>query len=952
MRSKLLVLAITLFLLLSGMLIAVGGRAREGEQSIERDIEENDISKIYDWYDLDDVRDNLDDSYILMNDLDENTDGYDDLVDTEKGWDPIGEFDEDDPIRFSGRLYGDCYEIRDLYINRPEQSHVGLFEISEGDIVNLSIVNANVSGNWYVGSLAGTLTYGTIHNSSATGDVSGASVIGGLVGTNTCGLVNNSYSLVDVNGEENVGGLIGYLDGTVMGSYAKGNVQGAQMVGGLAGFNNGTVRSSYTSVEIRADPVYFPASAFAGGLTGINQGEIYRSYSMSNVITTESGAGGLVGYNYGLVSNSYARGDVEGDGYEVTKIGGLVGWNNQGVVENSYSTGIVNGTDYVGGLVGRSNDSMVKNSFWDRDRSGIDSSDGGTAKSTEEMKNVSTFTDLSTEGLDEAWDFVGDPYDDDGDQDIWSIDEDEIRNDGYPFFSWEELYSLTIEVEGQGSVEVYPDKVNYRADEVVTLTAIPDENWYFKDWTGDIPDNQEGYEISIVMDDHKYITAWFVKEADGVVDFEVTINEPKDGEEFEENENISIEIEVENLHHDDYEVVVPLNIHDDEDNVTANESWMVDIDGHDSLEIEHEWEAEEKGEYEITVSVHDPWLDVIYDEDAVTITVVEVYEHALKIEEPVGNGTVKVDGQEVMEWPYEKAYEYSTDVELEALPEQGWYFDGWEGTDETGEEITITMDSQKELTAYFEEHTYTLDVAIEGEGTVEVEPDLDHYEPGTDVTLTANPDEHWYFVEWSGNLNEFKENKEITVTMDEDRSITAVFEENTYTLDVTVEGEGDVEISPEKEEYKPKEEVNLTAISDEHWYFKEWIENGFRTDEDFTVTMDEDKSITAVFEENTYTLDVTVEGEGDVEISPEKEEYRPGTEVVLTAIPEENREFVRWTGNETGTNETIEITIDEDIEIKAVFEEADEDISIPGFSLIVLALGSLAALKIYSKTKK
>ena len=50
--------------------------------------------EIWDWYDLDAVRDNLGGSYILMNNLDSTTPGYISLASPTanggKGWDPIG----------------------------------------------------------------------------------------------------------------------------------------------------------------------------------------------------------------------------------------------------------------------------------------------------------------------------------------------------------------------------------------------------------------------------------------------------------------------------------------------------------------------------------------------------------------------------------------------------------------------------------------------------------------------------------------------------------------------------------------------------------------------------------------------------------------------------------------------------------------------------------------------
>lgn len=75
MRKKLFVLVITLSLLLSGLLAAVGGEATKGKESVGKGIEEietQSAQEIHDWDDLGAVRDDLDGNYVLMNDLDEN----------------------------------------------------------------------------------------------------------------------------------------------------------------------------------------------------------------------------------------------------------------------------------------------------------------------------------------------------------------------------------------------------------------------------------------------------------------------------------------------------------------------------------------------------------------------------------------------------------------------------------------------------------------------------------------------------------------------------------------------------------------------------------------------------------------------------------------------------------------------------------------------------------------
>jgi len=120
-------------------------------------------------------------------------------------------------------------------------------------------------------------------------------------------------------------------------------------------------------------------------------------------------------------------------------VGGLVGWNhNNSTISNSYATGSVSGYQDVGGLVGDNSTSTVENSFWDTETSSCSESDGGTGKTTEEMKYVRTFTDVAwSDGLDAPWDFVGNPYDDEGTDDDWNIDYTRI-NDGYPFLSWQD----------------------------------------------------------------------------------------------------------------------------------------------------------------------------------------------------------------------------------------------------------------------------------------------------------------------------------------------------------------------------------------------------------------------------------------------------------------------------------------------------------------------------------
>ena len=122
----------------------------------------------------------------------------------------------------------------------------------------------------------------------------------------------------------------------------------------------------------------------------------------------------------------------------------------------------------------------------------------------------------------------------------------------------------------------------------------------------------------------------------------------------------------------------------------------------------------------------------------------------------------------------------SITVSLAAEAEEGWYFDRWEG-DLSGssnpETITIEADKEKSVTAVFLEEIvpeYSLNVTIEGDGSVAKNPDRSSYTEGEEVTLTASAASGWSFIEWGGDLSGSANPRKIV--MDNDKKITAVFE--------------------------------------------------------------------------------------------------------------------------------------------------------------------------------
>jgi len=299
--------------------------SEDDEDSVTVSIsEEGEIEEIYDWYDLDEVRDALDGDYVLMNDLDEETDGYDGLVDTEEGWEPIGEYDEENEefVSFSGSFDGNGHEIREIYINRPAEEHVGLFGTSEGKIENVGILDAEVNGYWFVGSLVGSNSYGTVQNSYAIGEVSGDGAVGGLVGSNTYGRVDFSFTDGEVEGEESIGGLVGYQGGGpgpgwafTENSYSLTDVSGEKEIGGLVGSNHHSkINSSYAAGEVEGEED-------VGGLVGIIGlgGPADIEYSYWDVDTTgQDESDGGTGLTTDEMTGGEALDNIDGFDFEET----------------------------------------------------------------------------------------------------------------------------------------------------------------------------------------------------------------------------------------------------------------------------------------------------------------------------------------------------------------------------------------------------------------------------------------------------------------------------------------------------------------------------------------------------------------------------------------------------------------------------------------------------------
>ncbi len=201
---------------------------------------------------------------------------------TGEGWQPIGAPEN----RFSGIYDGNGYTIRNLTINKPDASFVGLFGIvDEAFITDVTLENVQIRGYNRVGALSGYANnQSSIIRCASSGNIRvdqnwGGGLIGildknsavfdsystvnltgdgfsqgGLIGTcQENSLMEDTYATGAVRGSNYVGGLLGWIDrqSEVYTSYATGGVVGNDHVGGLIGGGDGTqdVVGSYWNKE-------------------------------------------------------------------------------------------------------------------------------------------------------------------------------------------------------------------------------------------------------------------------------------------------------------------------------------------------------------------------------------------------------------------------------------------------------------------------------------------------------------------------------------------------------------------------------------------------------------------------------------------------------------------------------------------------------------------------------
>jgi uncharacterized protein (DUF2141 family) len=315
-----------------------------------------------------------------------------------------------------------------------------------------------------------------------------------------------------------------------------------------------------------------------------------------------------------------------------------------------------------------------------------------------------------------------------------------------------------------------------------------------------------------------------------------------------------------------------------------------------------------------------------------------------------------------------ESYDYNTSVELSAMPDTGSTFTGWSDGCSGAGSCTVSMDQARSVSAAFSLNQYTVqaDANGNGSGTISSNPagisftyqdqstatisDLDH---GSSITLTATASAG-SSVSWSGCAATGGTAVEATCTfsfLDDNKTVTATFTLNQYTVQANASGNGSGTVSSDvgginysypslnsgtSLALSQGSTITVTATADPgstvSWSGCPGSEGTAFIATCTFLNLDGNKTVTAIFSLDAFSLSVQLEGSGagTVTSSPPGidcgtdcvESYAIGTTVTLTAVPDLKSSFKGWSGSCSGSELTCDVTIEQAVLVGAEFDSS------------------------------
>ncbi|MBN2417126.1 carboxypeptidase regulatory-like domain-containing protein [bacterium] len=438
---------------------------------------------------------------------------------------------------------------------------------------------------------------------------------------------------------------------------------------------------------------------------------------------------------------------------------------------------------------------------------------------------------------------------------------------------------------GSGSVSRSPAGEVYDHNETVTLTAQPAQGWAFDHWEGDISGSVN--PAGIVISENRSVEAVFVRKT----------------------------------------YTLTMEVYSGEGTTTpATGSYPCGADT--VIEIS----ANPADGYRFY-----KWYGEVADPNSAQTTVTMTGDKLVKakFESSQASLTIQViptEGGTTTPAPGVHIVEKDSVVSLEAVANEGYLFDRWEGyvASTTSPVTTITVPHDKTVKAYFKksEHQLTVENLNPDKGSTVPAPGTYMVKTDSVVTLTAQPADDCRFVKWYGSVAD-EYSATTTVTVNEDKTVKAKFESarQVLTMQVSPAEGGTTDPAVGSHLYDTGATVTVTAYPAAGYRFVQW--DGYVSDAnspETAVTMSAYRTVKAVFGQINHSLKIHTPDEGGGTTDPAPGIYYFGGDTVVTvrAVPAEASVFVRWQGDvDAPYSAETTVSVTGHMTIKPVFSGPD-----------------------------
>ena len=253
---------------------------------------------------------------------------------------------------------------------------------------------------------------------------------------------------------------------------------------------------------------------------------------------------------------------------------------------------------------------------------------------------------------------------------------------------------------------------------------------------------------------------------------------------------------------------------------------------------------------------------------------------------------------------------FGSGTAVTAVPAIGYRFVNWSDSSTANPRTDTNVTANKSVTATFAINTFTLTYTAAANGSISgTTPQTVNYN-ASGSAVNAVPATGYSFVNWSDGSTA---NPRIDANVTANRSVTANFAINTFTLTYAAGTNGSLSGTTPQTVVHAASGTAVTAVPATGYSFVNWSDGSTANPRTDTNVMT-NKSVTANFAINTYTLTYTAGANGSISGTTPQTVNHGTSGSAVTAVPATGYSFVNWsdgvlTAARTDTNVTADLSV-------------------------------------------